>query len=235
MDAGATQVGNFSEQVWVLSGERHHPEHPRHQRGRNQWMTGIPPAAAASGTTAATGRAAAADHPAVGDAPGDTDRAGVAVGRGCCAGTIGAAITGRTAGGTSPNPTPRPRRHPRPARTRSAAASVGTSHSARATWAPSPSCTVTAPAKSENDNPIWPHRAGLIWPHPRFFGSGSGPVGGGVRWGSYGGSVPAGPGERGAEAGSGVGAGSVCGGGVRPQIGSGRLPGACRDTKLARV
>ena len=35
----------------------------------------------------------------------------------------------------------------------------------------------------ENDNPIWPHRAGLIWPHPRFFGSESGPVGGGVRWG----------------------------------------------------
>ena len=35
---------------------------------------------------------------------------------------------------------------------------------------------------SENDNPIWPHRAGLIWPHPRFFGSESGPVGGGVRW-----------------------------------------------------
>ena len=24
MDAGATQVGIFSEQVWVLSGERHH-------------------------------------------------------------------------------------------------------------------------------------------------------------------------------------------------------------------
>ncbi len=24
MDAGATQVGNFSKQVWVLSGERHH-------------------------------------------------------------------------------------------------------------------------------------------------------------------------------------------------------------------
>jgi len=24
MDAGATQVGIFSKQVWVLSGERHH-------------------------------------------------------------------------------------------------------------------------------------------------------------------------------------------------------------------
>src|SRR5450755_3281453 len=23
---------------------------------------------------------------------------------------------------------------------------------------------------NENDNPIWPHRAGLIWPHPRFLG-----------------------------------------------------------------
>ncbi len=26
MDAGATQVGIFSKQVWVLSGERHHLE-----------------------------------------------------------------------------------------------------------------------------------------------------------------------------------------------------------------
>jgi hypothetical protein len=25
LDAGATQVGIFSEQVWVLSGERHQP------------------------------------------------------------------------------------------------------------------------------------------------------------------------------------------------------------------
>ena len=26
MDAGATQVGIFSKQVWVLSGERHQPD-----------------------------------------------------------------------------------------------------------------------------------------------------------------------------------------------------------------
>ena len=28
MDAGATQVGNFSKQVWVLSGERHQGRGP---------------------------------------------------------------------------------------------------------------------------------------------------------------------------------------------------------------
>ena len=33
-------------------------------------------------------------------------------------------------------------------------------------------------AATENDNPIWPHRAGLIWPHPRFLGRGPAPGGG---------------------------------------------------------
>ena len=33
MDAGATQVGIFSKQVWVLSGERYQPTMPRRPAG----------------------------------------------------------------------------------------------------------------------------------------------------------------------------------------------------------
>ena len=62
----------------------------------------------------------------------------------------------------------------------------------------------------ENGNSIWPHRAGLIWPHPRFF-RGRGPA----RWGSASGGFPCG----GSVPGFGAG---VLSAGVRPPIGSGR-------------